>query len=173
MICEEYLRTVDDSHQMTTAKAHIVELCQVVAGQKWRILELGSHAGISAAAIAIAAPCSTVVSVDLCDTVPQTYREAYWAAWGITNIQAIADDAGRFLRDSALHVEPWDLIFHDAVHGEIAVPEYLAAADITQRLAIHDWEQLSPASQATVAMRFASWTATADDKGRQLFVGWR
>ena len=63
MTCDEYLRTVDDSHQMTTAKAHIAELCQVVAGQEWRILELGSHAGISAAAASRALTSSRITSL--------------------------------------------------------------------------------------------------------------
>jgi predicted O-methyltransferase YrrM len=46
------------------------------------ILELGSHAGISTAALAIAAPESTVVSVDLCDTVCEDDRLAYWQLLG-------------------------------------------------------------------------------------------
>lgn len=170
MTYEEWLRTVDDSHQMTTAKSHLAELCGIVAGQSWRILELGSHAGISAAAMALAAPDSVIVAVDLCDTLPQWYREAYWSQLGITNIQPIANDAGTVLSD-AKHVERWDFVFHDAAHGESALREYLVAASITNRLAIHDWEQLSPASQSKVAVMFTSWTATTDDRGRQLFVG--
>lgn len=172
MTWEEYLESVDDSHQMTTAKKHISELCRIVAGRDWRILELGSHAGISTAALAIAAPQSVVVSVDLCDTVPQSARVEHWESLGIDNIQPVQDDAGRFLRESQLHLESWDFIFHDAAHGEAVVPEYLAAAGITQRLAIHDWEQLSLASQSQVAARFSITTTSEDTRGRTLFVGY-
>ena len=60
MTWNEYLATIDASHPMTTAPKHIAELCEIVAGKDWRILELGSHAGLSTAALAIAAPESTI-----------------------------------------------------------------------------------------------------------------
>lgn len=173
MTWSEYVASVDDTHQMTTAKEHLVELCCVVHGQEWRILELGSHAGLSTAALAIAAPASTVASVDLCDTVPESHRVAYWETVCIENIQPIQSDAGRFLRDCKLGLEPWDFIFHDAVHGEAALPEYLMAAEMCRILAIHDFEQLSEASQQQVAGRFRSCTTSDDQRGRRLFVGWK
>lgn len=173
MTYDEYLDGIDDSHPMTTSREQICQLCEIVAGQEWRILELGSHAGISTAALAIAAPMSTIVSVDLCDVVPQAIREEYWATLGIENIQSIAADAAWFLRESQLHLESWDFIFHDAVHGEHALSEYLTAAGITERLAIHDFEQLSPSSQGQVADLFAFKSVSIDDKGRRLFVGWQ
>ena len=64
----EFLANVDDSHPMTTAVMHIEVLCRY-AKRATSILELGSHAGISAAAMALANPHATIVSVDLCDTV--------------------------------------------------------------------------------------------------------
>jgi predicted O-methyltransferase YrrM len=167
----EYLATIDASHPMTTAPKHIAELCEIVAGKDWRILELGSHAGLSTAALAIAAPESTIVSVDLCDTIPQETREEYWRLLGIENIQPVCDDAKRFLWESSLHLEAWDLIFHDAVHGEAALNEYLTAAAMTDILAIHDFEQLGSTSQAAVKSRFFFTTETTDDRGRTLFVG--
>lgn len=171
MTWEAFLASIDDSHQMTTAKSHIADLCRIVQGKDWRILELGSHAGLSTAALAIAAPQSTVVSVDLCDTVPESHRVAYWETLGLENIQPVQADAGRFLRDCQLGLEPWDFIFHDAVHGEPALPEYLTAAGMCSILAIHDFEQLCPASQRQVYARF-EYTATCDDnRGRRLFVG--
>ena len=91
MTWRDYLHSVDCSHQMTTDPQHIAELCEVAHGQEWRILELGSHAGISTAAIAIAAPESIVVSVDLCDTMPEESRVAYWETVGVANIQPVAD----------------------------------------------------------------------------------
>jgi spermidine synthase len=172
MTYQEFLAGVDDSHQMTTAREHVAYLCGIVAGQEWRILELGSHAGISTAALAIAAPQSTVVSVDLCDTVSEAARREYWELLQLENIQPVQADAGRFLRDCQLRLESWDFIFHDAVHGDAVLPEYLTAAGICDRLAIHDWEQLSPESQATISRRFRlSCCPEADSRGRQLWVG--
>ena len=171
MTWQEYLATVDYSHQMTTAREHIAQLCELVQGQEWRVLELGSHAGISTAALAIAAQESTIVSVDLCDTVPEANRVAYWEAVGVANIQPVADDAGRFLRECQLHLDAWNLIFHDAAHGDAVLPEYLTAAGMTGILAIHDFEQLSDASRHAVCSRFATWSETFDTHGRALFVG--
>jgi predicted O-methyltransferase YrrM len=173
MTYEEYLAGVDDSHQMTTAREHIAFLCEIVAGQDgWRILELGSHAGISTAALAIAAPESMVVSVDLCDTVCEADRVAYWALLELENIQPVQADAGRFLRDCQLGLEPWDMIFHDACHGDAVLPEYLTAAGLCDTLAIHDWEQLSPTSQSAIAKRFGrTMVLEPDARGRQMFVG--
>ena len=156
---------------MTTAREHIAELCEIVQGQEWRALELGSHAGISTAALAIAAPESTIVSVDLCDTVPESSRVAYWETVGVANIQPVADDAGRFLRDCQLHLDSWDFVFHDAAHGDAVLPEYLTAAGIAGILAIHDWEQLASSSQDAIARRFQRHTVTTDTQGRALFVG--
>lgn len=173
MTYEQYLAGVDDSHQMTTAREHIAFLCEIVAGQEdWRILELGSHAGISTAALAIASPSSTVVSVDLCDTVCEADRVAYWTLLELENIQPVQADAGRFLRDCQLGLEPWDMIFHDACHGDAVLPEYLTAAGLCNVLAIHDWEQLSPGAQASIAERFWSIKVLSpDSRGRQMFVG--
>ena len=175
MTYEEFLAGVDDSHQMTTAREHIAYLCEIVAGQEdWRILELGSHAGISTAALAIAAPASTVVSVDLCDTVCEADRVAYWELLGLENVQAIQADAGRFLRDCPLGLEPWDFVFHDAAHGDAVLPEYLTAAGICEVLAIHDWEQLSEGAQQQVRRRFRTVVESPrDSRGRQMFVGFK
>lgn len=173
MTYEEYLSSIDDSHQMTTARDHIAMLCEIVAGKEdGRLLELGSHAGISTAALAIAAPESTVVSVDLCDTVCEADRVAYWSLLGIENIQPVEDDAGRFLRRYQLGLEPWDFIFHDAAHGDAVLPEYLTAAGMCDVLAIHDWEQLSESSQIAVRSRFKIIVEShRDSRGRQMFVG--
>lgn len=168
----EYVSGIDDSDPMTTAREHIADLCRIVEGKDWRVLELGSHAGLSTAALAIAAPESTIVSVDLCDTVPEARRVDYWRLLKLDNVQAVKADAGRFLRESQLHLEPWDFIFHDAVHGEAALREYLTAAGLCSVLAIHDFEQLSQPSQAAVAKRFREVATSDDAKGRRLFVGW-
>jgi len=156
---------------MTTAPEHIAALCEVVAGMNWEVLELGSHAGISTAALAIAAPESNVVSVDLCDTISEAVRVDYWSTLGITNIRPVAGDAWEFLLRCQQKGIPWDFIFHDAAHGDGVLHEYTVAASMTRVLAVHDWEQLSPSSRATVSQRFRKWTATPDAQGRELFVG--
>lgn len=171
MTYDEYLRGVDCSHQMTTAPEHIAALCEVVAGMNWEIFELGSHAGISTAALALAAPEANVVSVDLCDTITEAVRVEYWATLGIANIKPVAGDAWEFLRWCQQKSIACDFIFHDAAHGDGVLHEYTLAASMTKVLAIHDWEQLSPASQAAVYKRFGKWTATPDGQGRELFIG--
>jgi len=174
MTYRQFLAGVDDSHQMTTAREHVAYLCDIVAGQEWRILELGSHAGISTAALAIAAPESAVVSVDLCDTVSDAERLEYWELLGLENIQPVQADAARFLRDCQLRLESWDFIFHDAAHGDAVLPEYLTAAGMCDTLAIHDWEQLSDAAAFAVRSRFANChVLEPDSRGRVLFVGAR
>jgi len=173
MTYDEYLRGVDCSHQMTTAPEHIAALCEVVAGMNWEIFELGSHAGISTAAIAMAAPESNVVSVDLCDTIPQAVRVEYWGTLAIANIKPVAGDAWEFLQRCDQKGIACDFIFHDAAHGDGVLHEYTLAASMTRVLAIHDWEQLSPASQAEVAQYFGKWTATPDKQRRELFIGYK
>lgn len=172
MTYREYLAGIDDSHQMTTAREHIAEVCAMAAGAS-RVLELGSHAGLSTAAIALAAPLATVVSVDLCDTVPAAARVAYWGGLGITNIEQVAGDAGRYLAGSESRGERWDLVFHDARHGDAVVGEYLTCARVADRVAIHDWDRLTEDARCRVSRAFLRFAVSSpDDRGRQLFMGW-
>jgi len=164
----EYLNGIDDSHQMTTSREHIAAVCRLAAGSS-RILELGSHAGISTAAIAMAAPDAEVVSVDLCDTIPEGDRVAYWASLGVFGITPVQGDAGDYIRASSGR---WGLVFHDAMHGDAVVPEYLRCAAISDWVAIHDWDQLSPASRGVVMAAFSEYfVAAPDSRGRLLFAG--
>ena len=167
----EYLSLVDDSHPMTTSRGHIAEICQACAGSAGSILELGSHAGISAAAIAMAAPRAKVIAVDLCDTVPERNRVAYWFGLRLQNITPVRADAGQYLRDAVAIGLTYDVIFHDARHGESVVGEYVLAASLCATLIIHDFEQLSHESHQRVALLFASFTTSVDKKGRMLFIG--
>jgi predicted O-methyltransferase YrrM len=170
MTWRDYLASVDASHEMTTDPSHIAALCELAEGKRWRILELGSHAGISAAAISLAAPDSEVISVDLCDTIPQAARERAWASLHITNITPVAASAGDYLASTA---GGFDIVFHDAVHGPAAMGEYLLCAKVASVVAIHDFEQLPAAAREEVASLFTSTEETADGKGRVLFVGAR
>ena len=164
---KEFVDAIDDSHPMTTASEHIAMICEAVEGREWNILELGSHAGISTAAMALAAPKATIVSVDLCDTVPQWSRTAYWESLGIENITPVAGAAGAYLQTAPA----FDLVFHDSVHGDLVVGEYLRCAEIGRVVAIHDFEQLSPANAELVIARFTDHSTTPDERGRLLFVG--
>jgi hypothetical protein len=167
----DFVDSIDDSHPMTTDRRHIRMLCEAVEGQAWRILELGSHAGLSAAAMALAAPRSEITSVDLCDTIGEAMRTVYWSSLGIANINPVAASAGDFLA-SCLPGQ-FEFVFHDAVHGPNALFEYLGCAEISSGLAIHDFEQLPPEMQAAVSAKFSHTTTDADHKGRVLFVGWK
>jgi len=167
----EYLSLIDDSHPMTTSRGHIAEVCKACAGSAGTILELGSHAGISAAAIAMAAPQARVIAVDLCDTVPQQNRVSYWFGLGLQNITPACDDAGQYLREAQANGLRYDVIFHDARHGESVVGEYVLAASLCSTLIIHDFEQLSNESRQRVALLFPFLTTSVDEKGRMLFIG--
>jgi predicted O-methyltransferase YrrM len=166
MTAEEYLSQLDDTHQMTTSRCHIAELCEL-ARSATSILELGSHAGFSAAAMALANPAASVVAVDLCDTIPEESRVAHWAAVGAKNITPVHGFAASYIASCG----NFDLVFHDAAHGDAVLPEYQRCAEIASVLAIHDFEQLSAGAQSAVSSLFASHTRTTDSRGRDLFVG--
>ena len=168
----EYLMTVDDSHPMTTDRRHIADVCELCEGSTGSILELGSHAGISTAAIAMASPSAKVISVDLCDTVPEEARVEYWAGLGIRNITPSSVSAGMYLAGMSSVGGWFDVIFHDACHGESVLGEYVLASSMCGRLAIHDYEQLSPSSQKRIESFFARIDRSKDAKGRELFRGW-
>lgn len=168
---QEFVDSIDDSHPMTTDRRHIRMLCEAVAGLEWRILELGSHAGLSAAAMALAAPRSTITAVDLCDTVAEAMRAVYWASLGVDNIRPVAASAGDFLTTCARG--QFDFVFHDAVHGPAAFFEYLGCAEIASGLAIHDYEQLPREMQVAIESKFSITKTDADFKGRVLFMGWK
>lgn len=170
MTWQEYLAKVDDSHQMTTSREHLAELCAVAEGCE-SILELGSHAGISTAALALAAPRAEVVSIDLCDTVPEADRVRYWSSLGITNIKPTKSAAMDYLSPAARLLPDFDLIFHDAAHGDAVVGEYLLCLTLAKTLAIHDWEQISHGNQKSIASACQSWSETYDRRGRALFIG--
>jgi len=171
MTWQDFVESVDCSHPMTTDPRHLAALCEIVEGKPHRILEFGSHAGISASAMALASPESTIFSVDLCDTVPESYRVAYWQSLGITNIVPVADATGFYL--ARCQPGEFDVVFHDAVHGTAAFDEYMRCADIASVVAIHDFEQLPDDMQAAVAAKFQRSTTDADANGRVLFVGYR
>lgn len=165
----DYLKTVDASHPMTTDVKHIKMLCDLVVNKNYNVLELGSYLGISAAAIALASPQSSIISVDLSDRIPVSQRNTYWKSLGITNITGISDSAMNFIKRSATY----DFIFHDAIHGNSAMFEYLLCAQKTNILGIHDFEQLNEENRNTLKNLFAKTLVDFDNKGRCLFIGFK
>lgn len=166
----DYVNQIDDSHRMTTDKEHIRKLCELVVGFKYKILELGSHAGISTAGLALASPNSSIDSVDLCDTIPETTRISFWKSLGINNITPFGCSALSFLQTNTNH---YDFIFHDAMHGSQALNEYMLCSRLCDILAIHDFEQLSNLEQDQVSSQFKYHLLDSDSKGRVLFIGWK
>jgi predicted O-methyltransferase YrrM len=164
---QEYLSTVDDSHQATTAKEHLALVCRECEGATGIVVELGSHFGFSTAAMAMAAPAAVVISVDLCDEVPQATRERYWHILGIGNIRPLQGRAASWLKVAG----SVDLIFHDAAHGEAVRDEYFAAAALCRTLVIHDFEQLTHATRDEIAGLFVEHETHVDRLGRMLFIG--
>ena len=163
----DYLDSVDFSHPMTTARRHIEMICGMAYGKT--VLELGSHAGISATAIALAG--GIVTSVDLCDTISEQQRIDYWKLHGV-EITPWAGTAAAYLEHCEKYpdVVSFDIIFHDAMHGDRAFGEYMACANICGTLVIHDFEQLSPAGQVALRACTASSIEEADHLGRVLFI---
>lgn len=164
----DYVNEIDDSHQMTTDKKHIKILCEMVSDKNYSIVEFGSHAGISTAALALSSPKSTIKSVDLCDSIPENFRTRYWSSLGITNIMPIPCSTIDFLNRNKSY---YDFIFHDAVHGMRAMKEYLMCCNICHTLAIHDFEKLPPSSQEIIISKFNNHILDHDKLGRFLFVG--
>jgi predicted O-methyltransferase YrrM len=165
---KQYLNDVDDSHTMTTDKKHIAMLCDIVENKEYSILELGSYLGISTAALALASPKSSIIAVDLCDHIPNSYRINYWDNLGIKNIKAVQQYAQAFLINTNSN---FDFIFHDAVHGNRAINEYLLCSEKTKILAIHDFEHLSVEYQNKISGLFSNTIIDTDTKNRQLFIG--
>jgi predicted O-methyltransferase YrrM len=166
---QQFVGELDDSHVMSTCRKHIAMLCAIIEGQAWRIAELGSHRGITAAALALAAPRSTIWAVDLCDTVPEPARIDYWKGLGLDNIRPVHSSASDYL--SSLAPGGLDFVYHDAAHGPSAFFEYLGCVEIASTVAIHDWELLPPEMQQAVAAKFSTHSTDSDERGRLLFVG--
>lgn len=173
MTWSDYLATVDDSHQMTTSVCHLEMLARAAEAMAGRILELGSHAGVSTAAIALAAPNAIIVSVDLCDHVSEAERVAYWESLGIENIRPVSGRAGDYLSAAVRRDEHYSLIFHDAEHGDHVVPEYVLCSRLTESLLIHDFDQLSAESARRLFNEWRHTFVSSDERGRMLFEGWR
>jgi protein-L-isoaspartate O-methyltransferase len=137
---DEYIAATDWSDLYSTAPGAVRAICMAAASvSPATILELGSHRGLSAAALSLACPWATVTAVDLGDEVPPEVRTAHYDSVGVPVVDVQCSSAEYLARCGE-----FDVIFHDSIHGEAAIDEYRAAWAKTRKiLAIHDWDQVN------------------------------
>lgn len=172
MTLEEYLSAIDESDVNTTAAVHIAVLAQYAAKRK-SIVELGTHQGIATAAIALAAPEAQVVAVDWGGAETIQARKEFWSRFGIGAdfISQIQAEVGGFLRGAVDSGARFDMVFHDACHGDDVIEEYMDCAKVADIVAIHDFELLSPHNRERVESVLSPLHESSDARGRVLFVG--
>jgi predicted O-methyltransferase YrrM len=164
---------------MTTANKHIKMICDLIHDKAIVMVEFGSYYGYSTAAFALSSPSSKIISIDLSDHISERQRVDLWNTLGIKNIIPYTTSTAQFLELNQKYANSltknshnvYDIIFHDAIHGPQAMPEYMECIKITNCLVIHDFEQLDPASQQTIKQYFNSTAEDYDSKGRCLFIG--
>lgn len=164
------------SHCYTTDRDHcrlLYEKAKQFPGGQ--ILELGSHQGISTCFLALAAKetGATVYALDLCNEVKVETRLKLWKSLGLDDvIFPIEDDSTQFLEQVAADGGSYDMVFHDARHGDHIVYEYILALVITApegTLAIHDFEQISAKPRARlIGESGKAFSDYIDSKGRAI-----
>lgn len=113
------------------------------------VCEIGSHKGFSTAAIAHALtnPFSRLFSVDNEMSVPANKRMELFLELGVDRQIMQRNESGMdHLVRCAKNADQYDIIFHDAIHGHEAMPEYLLSWALVKPggwLIIHDWEQVA------------------------------
>ena len=172
MTLEEYLSSIDESDVNTTAAVHIAVLSQYASTCK-SIVELGTHQGIATAAIALAAPDAEVIAVDWGGAETVQARDEFWCGIGIPKnfIMQVQGEVGDFLGRAIASAVRFDMVFHDATHGDAVIEEYMDCAKVAGIVAIHDFELLSPHSRERVEAVLSTLHESADARGRVLFVG--
>lgn len=174
MTLEEYLSSIDESDINTTSAVHIAEVARHAAGCK-SIVELGTHHGISLAAIALAAPGARVTAVDWMSEETAKHRDAMWASVGVPagSVTQVRAEVGGFIRECVASGVEYDMVFHDATHGDAVVDEYIKCARMAKIVAIHDFELLNTQNRGRVEQVLETLHESADSRGRVLFVGRR
>jgi predicted O-methyltransferase YrrM len=138
-----------------------------------RIVEIGSHKGFSTCVLAAAAPQATILSVDNSLHVPYTERQELFDRLGYKNISVLNTDSVSFLQQAVNICEQYEMIFHDAGHGNGVIHEYVLASALLRDdniLIIHDWEQITKQSQVSEMMNSAEGIELVDDKGRTTLI---
>lgn len=164
----DYVNNIDDSHPMTTANKHIKMICDLIYDRTVVMVEFGSYYGYSTAAFALSSPSSQIISVDLSDHISEQTRINTWHSLGIHNIVPYTMSTSQFLLQNK---NSYDVIFHDAVHGPKAIPEYIECVNRTDCLVIHDFEQISDEARQSIKKNFKNTVEDYDHKGRCLFIG--
>lgn len=139
------------------------------------VCEIGSHKGFSTSAIAHALtnPWSRLFSVDNEMSVPAYQRMELFLNLGIDKQIIQCNESGMdHLIKCARTAGQYDIIFHDAIHGFEAMPEYLLSWTLIKPggyLIIHDWEQVASLGADTKQIiDHCGMTEIVDSRGRSL-----
>lgn len=165
----------DFSHPATTAKEHVLDLYKAaIESESQKILELGSHKGISTVALALAAKHNKgfVCSVDLCDEITTEERIAYWQGFDVDLVRHIfpyKEYAAKYLQDE--NTPKFNMIFHDAAHSDKVLPEYYTCWQKTLRVfAMHDFDQISNQGEFIRNLNPRKYVVSKDDRNRELAI---
>lgn len=163
---------LDDSHGYTTDINHIYELFYAGIERKCTsIVEIGSYLGVSTLALSYINRFwqIDITSVDLCDEIKSDYRQNYWKNHGVDYIKSKDCSTWDFINEAKSNNLKFDYIFHDAQHGDIVVPEYIALSTLINEggvLAMHDLDQISDLDSLIRKINFKSYKTMTDIKGR-------
>jgi len=168
MTLEEYIAATDWSDLYSTDPGAVRAICMAAASvSPATILELGSHRGLTAAALSLACPWASVTAVDLGGEVAPEVRIAHYDSIGVPVVDVQCSSAEYLARCGEC-----DVIFHDSIHGEAAIDEYLAAWEKTRKiLVVHDWEQVNRDIGLDPPMR--EQIAHFDARGRITAILWK
>ena len=183
---ENVLASLDLSHEYCTKELHLRALFAATKGSNGRnILEIGSFEGNSAAIMILAAKknITSITCVDLCDKIPaeerQEFLEEFAKQIGVKClIENIKSSGADFLTAAQSKERLYDFIFHDGLHGQEAIPEYLLCWNLLRPngvLAIHDFELISreqiisaAESDKRIGFRPAACLTKTDESGKEI-----
>ena len=164
----EIIESLDYSHPWVTAKEHILQVYEEALKHKGGYaLDVGCFQGHSALAMGLAGMQVCLVDIeelflDRCEHLLETHKCLWYGS-------IVSDSA------TALHVAstPFDLVMHDAQHGEQVVLELLEywnkAVKNGGTFIVHDTDQINLAN-LILQMGNPETKTTADERGRQLTI---
>lgn len=163
---------LDDSHGYTTDINHIYELFNAALERKCKsIVEIGSYLGVSTLALSYVNRFYPIdiISIDLCDEIDSTYRQKYWSKRDVDYIRSIDWSTQNFIDKARESGSKFDFIFHDAQHGDIVIPEYIALSTLINTggvLAMHDLDQITDLPGLIRKINFSHYRLLTDNKKR-------